>query len=225
MLKHLGIIPDGNRRFSEKNGIGLEKAYIAGFEKAEEVFDWVLEIPTIKRATIYALSTENFERTSEELAVLTQLYDLYFRKLAKDKKIHGNEVKVRIIGRINTLNGLSDAVKELHEATEDYDKYVLNIALGYGGRSEIFDAVKKIHEQGIDFNKLDEKTFSKYLYEPNDVDLLIRTGDRHRISNFLTWQTAYTEFYFSDLLWPEFDRKEFNKALDFYKSTQRNFGK
>ena len=225
MLKHLGIIPDGNRRFSIKEGIDLIEAYKAGFDKAEEVFDWILEVPTLQRVTIYALSTENIFRKPEELAVLTSLYDYYFRKLSKDKKIHGNEVKVRVIGKHSQLNGIEEAVDVLEEATQSYDKYTLNIALEYGGRAEIFDAVKRIYEQKLDVNTLNENDFSSFLYEPKDIDLLIRTGGKQRLSNFLPWQTAYSEFYFTDVLWPEFNREEFDKALNFYNNTKRNFGK
>lgn len=225
MLKHIGIIPDGNRRFSKKKNISLIEAYRAGFEKAEEVFDWVLEIPTIKRTTIYALSTENLDRNNEELRILSKLYDHYFRKLSEDKKIHRNEVKVRIIGRYDKLKGLDEAIGVLQNATSDYEKYVLNIALAYGGRAEIVDAVKRAYEQGVNPTQLTESSFSQYLYEPNDIDLLIRTSGTQRTSNFLPWQSAYTELCFIEKFWPELTKLDFERAIEFYNNAKRNFGK
>ncbi|MFH0986982.1 MAG: polyprenyl diphosphate synthase [Candidatus Micrarchaeota archaeon] len=224
-LRTLAIIPDGNRRHSLKNNATLLDSYTAGFEKAEEVFDWVLELGTVKTATIFALSTENLGRQAEELHILTGLFDKYFRKLAENKKIHNNEVRVRIIGRVNQLNGISDSVSILQGATEDYEKFHLNIALAYGGRAEIIDAVKSMASEKMDFSRLAESQFAQHLYQQEDVDLLIRTGGTHRISNMLPWQCAYSELYFTDRLWPEFDRAEFQKAIDFYGQTKRRFGK
>jgi len=224
MLRSIGIIPDGNRRYSRKAGLSLQEAYLKGFEKAEEVFDWCLATPGIRSATVYALSTENLDRSGDELQVLTALYDRYFRKLSKSEKIHENEVRVRVIGRLGELNGLSPAVKVLHEATEGYGRNRLNIALAYGGRAEILDAVQRANADGR-IAGLDEKTFSRYLYQSDDIDLLIRTGGTHRLSNFLTWQTTYSELYFTEKLWPEFGREDFDAALAFYKEAKRNFGK
>jgi len=224
MLQSLAITPDGNRRFARKHNLTLEEAYRKGFEKAEEVFDWCLEIPTLKSSTIYALSTENLHRNKEELETLYFLYDYYFRELAKSRKIHGNEVKVRIIGRLEELAPIQNAIDELHRATESYDKYTLNIALGYGGRAEIIDAIKRAANNG-EIDNLTEDNFSNFLYAPSDIDLMIRTGATHRLSNFLIWQASYAELYFLDKLWPEFEKEDFERAVHFYNETKRNFGK
>jgi undecaprenyl diphosphate synthase len=225
MLKSIAFIPDGNRRYGKKAGISLLEAYALGFERAEQVFDWCLEIPTMKTATIYSLSTENLNRSGEELTILLKLYEKYFYDLAENKKIHRNEVKVRVIGQSTRFNGLSEAAAALENATKDYGRYTVNIALAYGGRWELLEAVRKLMEQHVNPQTLNEQNFSQYLAEPDDVDLLIRTGSTQRLSNFLPWQTAYSELYFSEKLWPEFDKKEFEKAVAFYNSTQRNFGK
>jgi tritrans,polycis-undecaprenyl-diphosphate synthase [geranylgeranyl-diphosphate specific] len=224
MLQSLAITPDGNRRFAKKYNLSLEESYRRGFEKAEEVFDWCLEIPSLKTATMYALSSENFKRDKNELDLLYFLFDHYFRELAKSKKIHKNNVKIRIIGKTEDLAPIHAAIKELHTATEGNDRYTLNIALGYGGRQEIIDAVKKAANNG-GIDKLTEGNFSKYLYQPDDIDLMIRTGASHRLSNFLIWQASYAELYFLDKLWPELEKEDFQKAVDFFNQAQRNFGK
>jgi tritrans,polycis-undecaprenyl-diphosphate synthase [geranylgeranyl-diphosphate specific] len=224
MLQSLAITPDGNRRYAKKHGLSLEESYRKGFEKAEEVFDWCLEIPTLKSATIYALSSENLKRSKEELDTLYFLFDYYFKQLAKNRKIHDNEVKVRVIGRTEDLEPIRTALDELHAATEDHDRYTLNIALGYGGRQEIIDAIKKAANNG-GIESLTEDSFSQYLYQPIDIDLMIRTGASHRLSNFMLWQSSYAELYFLDKLWPEFEKEDFQQAIDFYNQTKRNFGK
>jgi undecaprenyl diphosphate synthase len=224
MLQSIGIIPDGNRRYARKAGLSLEEAYCKGFDKAEEVFDWCLEVPGLRSATVYALSTENLDRCGAELQILTALYDSYFRKLTKSAKIHSNEVRVRVIGRLNQLDGLNETIDGLHSATAGYGKYDLNIAIAYGGRAEIIDAIQKAYIAGK-VSMLTEESLSRYLYQPQDIDLLIRTGDSRRLSNFMTWQTIYSELYFSDKLWPEFSRDDFNAAVEFYGAAKRNFGK
>lgn len=223
MLKSIAITPDGNRRYAEKAGLNIIDAYHAGFNKAEEVFDWCLQVPGLETATIYALSTENLARNREELEVLSELYDYYFKKLAEHKKINENEVRVRVIGDVTQLNGLGSAVRELESKTAGYSRYNLNIALAYGGRSEIISAIQKLTPAEI--RTLDEKTFAKHLYQPQDIDLMIRTGGRHRLSNFLPWQGTYAELYFTDKLWPEFSRQDFDEAVSSYTQTKRNFGR
>lgn len=225
MLRYLAITPDGNRRYAKKYGLSIEESYKKGFEKADEVFDWCLEIPTLKSATIYALSSENFtKRSKEELDILYFLFDYYFKNLAENPKIHDNRVKVRVIGREANLEPLKDSIINLQKATNDYNRYTLNIALGYGGRGEIIDAIKKAADNG-GVNSLTEKNFSNYLYHPNDIDLVIRTGSSQRLSNFLLWQSSYAELYFAGKLWPEFEKEDFDAAVAFYNDAKKNFGK
>lgn len=223
-LSSIGIIPDGNRRFAKRNLISIDAAYQKGFDKAEEVFDWCLEQPEMKSATIYALSTENLNRSQMELNTLFGMYDKHFRELAKSRKIHDNEVRVKVIGDYARLAPIHGAIDELHMSTCNYDKFTVYIALGYGGRQEILQAVKRAYIEGK-IAQLNEESIRNYLYQPNDLDLLIRTGSTPRLSNFLPWQSAYTELYFSNKLWPEFTREDFNAAIEAYNNVKRNFGK
>ncbi|RLG21800.1 di-trans,poly-cis-decaprenylcistransferase [Candidatus Micrarchaeota archaeon] len=222
MLQSIAFIPDGNRRFARKHSIDLLRAYELGFKTAEKVLNWCLKLPYLKVVTMYALSTENLRRKSVELSILKKLFRKYLREFALHKKLHDNEVKVKIIGKRDALPDLREDIRYLEEKTQDYKKYELNIALGYGGRDELINAIKALKLNG---EKVTEENIKKHLYMPHDVDLIVRTGSYQRLSNFLPWQAVYSELYFSKRLWPEFDRREFNKAIDFYRSTQRNFGK
>lgn len=222
MLKTIAFIPDGNRRYAKKYGMDFLAAYNVGFNTAEKVFDWTLKLPDIKVATIYALSTENLRRKKSELSLLSSMFSRYFRQLAKHEKIHDNQVRVKVIGRKEEMPSLKQSIAFLEESTQDYSNYELNIALGYGGRDELVHAFREMDASG---DEISEENVQKHLFMTSDVDLLVRTGHTHRLSNFLTWQTAYSELYFTDKLWGEFDKKEFDKGIDFYESTQRNFGK
>ena len=220
-VNSIAFIPDGNRRYAKKVGISSMEAYQAGFNKAEEVFDWCVE-KKIRFATIYSLSSENLNRTTEQLMDLFLLYRKHLTELIDNEKIHANEVKVRVTGRINRVPGLSSIIEKLHNSTAKYDKHHLNIALGYGGREEIVDAAKRISDDGLEMN---EENFSKYLYTDQDPELLVRTSGIQRLSNFLPWQAIYTELYFCKSLWPEFSKQNFNEALAWYDQTKRNFGR
>lgn len=222
MIKTIGFIPDGNRRYADKNDITYRDSYQEGFEKGEEVFDWCIKHPEIERAVIYALSTENISRKSSELEALYNLYKENLDRLAEDPKIHENKVNVEVIGREKHLGPLKKQVNKLDEETGDYGEYELKIALGYGGRAEIIDAARRLSEKGKEFN---EENLGSEMYSNFDLDLVVRTGGYQRLSNFQLWQSAYSELYFSDKLWPEFDRKEFNEAVEFYEDTKRKFGK
>ncbi len=222
VLRSIGVIPDGNRRYAKKKGISYAESYHRGFDKAKEVFEWCIEHPSINKAVVYALSTENVERNDEELEVLYELYHSNLGKLVEDSMIHDNRVKVDLIGREEHLKVLQDPIEKLKSATGDYGDYEIKIALGYGGRKEIVDAARRAIEAG---EGLSEDSISKYLYSEFDLDLVIRTGGFHRLSNFQLWQAAYAELYFTDKLWPEFNRGEFNRSVEFYEETKRKFGR
>ncbi len=221
-LKAIGIIPDGNRRYAEKNGINYREAYQRGFEKGEQVFNWCIDHPTIDKAVIYALSTENISRSGEELETLIDLYKKNLEKLTESDDIHDNEVKVEVIGRRDLMNPIMKQVEEIEETTEAYSNYDLKIAIGYGGRAELIDAVNSLKEKDKVVN---EQNLQDELYSGFDLDLIIRTGGYQRLSNFQLWQSAYAELFFSEKLWPEFDRREFDRAIEFYEDTKRKFGK
>ncbi|MEA2035903.1 MAG: polyprenyl diphosphate synthase [Nanoarchaeota archaeon] len=220
--KHIAIILDGNRRYAKKLGISKLRGHMKGFDKIKELLDWCIEFD-VKEATLYCFSTENFNRDNEEVDYLFNLFRKNFDKFGKDKTINEKKVKISIIGRASMFPpDMQKKMKEIMDLTKDYDNYRLNLALGYGGRGEIVDAVKKIISNGTEVN---EDTIKENLYLSNDVDLMIRPGGETRISNFLLWQNSYAEFYFSDKLWPEFSKEDFVKALEWYNSKDRRFGK
>ncbi len=224
----IAIIPDGNRRYSEKHGIPLKAAYLAGFKKVEQVMEWAGD-EGLKKMSFWALSLENFQKRSKtELAFIYSLMRDRIQEALRSKKITEN-IHIKFAGRLDLLpQWLSSEMRELEEKTVD-NASELVVAVAYSGREELVNAAKKIArdaEKGrISAAEVDEKTFSNYLYLNYSPDLVIRTGGVSRLSGFLPFQTAYSELYFSKKLWPEFTRRDFAKAIEFYDSTDRRFGK
>jgi undecaprenyl diphosphate synthase len=179
----------------------------------------------VRCVTLYGFSTENWGRPKEEIG---GLFKILMERIEKDvPKLHKRGVKVRHIGRLYQLpDWLQKSVTSAMEQTKNNTGMVLNLAFNYGGKVEIVDAVRRIVAEHIPPEKIDEKLFSNYLYTAGlpDVDLLIRTGDEVRLSNFLIWQTAYSEYYFTDVLWPDFTKKDIDKALLAYSQRERRFG-
>ena len=221
--KHIAIILDGNRRYAEKLGIPKFKGHEKGFNKIKEVLKWCIEL-NVKEVTLYCFSTENFERNKNEVNYLFSLFRKKIGDFKKDKDIHDNKVKVSFIGRLSMFpEDMQKAMKEVMEATENYENYKLNLALAYGSRSEIVDAVKKIISKNI--KDINEDTIAENLYLSDDVDILIRPGGEKRISNFLLWQSSYAELYFLDTLWPEFTKEDLIKIIEDFKQRERRYGK
>ncbi len=228
--KHVAFIMDGNRRYAKKRGLPAYVGHFFGSRKAEEVLKWCLELK-IKTVTAYAFSTENFRRSEEEKINLFKLMESELRRLMEDKRIHKNRVRVRIVGKRELLpENVRRVVHELEEATKDYDRYNLNIALAYGGRQELVDAIRcvlKLVEDGkIKPESIDHSTIERFLYSDNgyeSVDILIRTGGEQRLSNFLPWQTTNCLAYFCDVYWPEFRKIDFLRAVRMWQ--RRVFGK
>ncbi len=224
---HIGIIPDGNRRYARKHGLSLEKSYEIGVEKVKEVLRWSREFG-VKYVTIYALSQENLKnRSKNELNIIFKLMKRYLGNISSDKEIHKNKVRILIAGETQTLpRDLQDAIINAQNETRDYNHYYLILLIAYGGRQEIINAINRILSENRN-SKITEETFKKYLYLPNIPypDLVIRTSGEMRISNFLLWQIAYSELYFSKLLWPEFSKEEFIKALTDYQKRERRYGR
>lgn len=179
----------------------------------------------IKYVTVYTFSTENWNRPQDEVKGLFRLSE---EKIAKDLlEFHKKGVRLRHLGRLQELpQNLQQAIKKALELTKNNTGMTLSLAFNYGGRAEILDAVRRIIADGIPPEKLDEKLFTGYLYTAGlpEVDLLIRTADELRLSNFLIWQTAYSEYYFTKVLWPDFNKKEVDRALLAYSRRQRRFG-
>ena len=229
-VKHLAIIMDGNRRFAWKSNIATGIGHRIGKEKLERVLDWTLEIG-IPWLTVYALSTENLKRPKKELDTLFKLYDEGLRDIADDKRIHEHKVKVQIIGQRELLpKHVNDAIDYAEQKTAHYDKFVFTVCLAYGSREEMIDAIRSIaqeHASGdLKLEDIDEKAVSKRLYTGDmpDPDLVIRTSGEERISNFLLWQMAYSELYFSDVFWPSFQKKDLLKAIRTFQHRRRRFG-
>jgi len=228
-LRSIGIIPDGNRRYARKAGLSLAQAYGRGARKAEEVLNWTLDEGRIRCSTFYALSTENFlNRSALEKAVLFRLLDRYFRKVPTDRRVREHGIRLKVIGRTELLPAkLRATIRKAEEFTDKYDNYQLNLAICYGGRQELVDAVNKLAAHyAREQQPLTEADVEGALYANYPApDLVIRTGGVQRLSGFLTWETAYSELYFSDKLWPEFSKPDFNTAIEFYDSTERRFGR
>lgn len=227
---HVGIITDGNRRYANSHGIESNLGHVKGKEKLEEVLEWCMEIGT-RVVTVYAFSTENFKRDNKEVEFLFTLISNSLLNLINDERVQRNKIRVKIIGSIETLPGfLQDSIKKVEDATKDYNGYKLNIAVAYGGREEIIEAIRKIadeYKQGkITMDDITEENFRKYLYDGTipDPDLILRTSGEERVSNFLLWQGAYSELYFSDVFWPELRKLDFLRAVRSYQTRKRRFG-
>lgn len=223
---HIAIIMDGNRRWARLRGLPDGKGHEAGSEALEKIVDAAAKMG-IKTITVYALSTENIkERARREIIGLFKLFRVGYR--TRLKKMMQNGVKVTILGELNGLPGtIQKMIDELKRTYIANESIKLNIALNYGGKKELIDAMKDMVKEGIDINKINDELISKHLYTngQRDPDLVIRTGGHIRLSNFLLWQTAYSELYFTKTLWPDFDATALKRAVTWYQKQQRNFGK
>ena len=221
--KHIAIILDGNRRYAKKFGIPNFRGHQKGFDKIKDVLKWCIELG-IKEVTLYCFSTENFKRNKKEVNYLFGLFRKKIKDFKKDKVIHGNKVRVSFIGRTSMFpEDMQKDMKDVMEATKDYENYKLNLALAYGGRSEIVDAFKRIIKNGI--KDINEAVIKEHLYLPDDVDILIRPGGEKRISNFLLWQSCYAELFFIDKLWPEFTKQDLIDIINEFRERERRYGK
>ena len=231
MPKHVAIIMDGNRRYSKLQGnIDVVKGHEIGVDTLEKVLDWSIELG-IEIITVYAFSTENFNRPQHEVEGLMNLFVKNFKRLVDHEKIHKNEVKVKVVGRTELIpESVREAIKEAEDATAKYNKRLFNIAIGYDGRLEIIDSFKKIiadvQAGKITIDDVDEELVSKNLYTGGlaDPNLIIRTSGEERLSGFLLWQSSYSELYFCETLWPELRKVDFIRAIRSYQARDRRFG-
>ncbi len=224
--KHIAIIMDGNRRWARARGLPDAQGHKAG---AEALGNLVVSAQRlgIKTLTVYALSTENIqERAKRELAALFNLIVKGFK--TKSKELAKKGVKVSVLGNTNDLpKRVQNIIKTVTNLYIKNESIKVNIALNYGGRKELVTAFKNLVKDGIDLDKIDEETIEKSLYTKGQTDpeLVIRTGGKMRLSNFLLWQTAYSELYFTKKLWPDFGEKDLKTAVTWYQQQKRNFGK
>ena len=227
--KHVAIIMDGNGRWAKDKGLPREFGHQNGVNSVKSIVQEAYK-SGIEYLTLYAFSIENWERPSDEVSSLMSLLVSTLRD--EFDEIFDKDIKLNAVGEINSLP--KEVVSELEfiiNKTKNNRKMNLTLALSYGGKQEIFNAVKMIAEKVknnlIELNNFDDSIINSHLYTKNlpDVDLLIRTSGEQRISNFLLWQIAYAELYFTDVYWPDFSKDDFNLALENYKSRERRFGK
>jgi tritrans,polycis-undecaprenyl-diphosphate synthase [geranylgeranyl-diphosphate specific] len=228
---HIAIIMDGNRRFAREVGMSPVEGHEAGRDTLEDVVDWCLDIG-VEVLTVYAFSTENFDREPGEVQALMDLFEENFYEMAEDERVHEHGIRVRAIGRTDVLPAdVREAIDDAESKTEDYDSYHYNIAIAYGGREELVSAIRDIAED-VDDGELDpsditEKHVDENLYTAPlpDPDLILRTSGEERMSNFLLWQLAYSELYFADVNWPDLRKVDFLRAIRDYQRRQRRFGR
>ena len=221
---HVAIVPDGNGRWAEQRGLPRLTGHQAGVKIMRSIIEYLNDYQ-IKYVTLYGFSSENWGRPEDEVNGLFRILE---ERIDKDvPQLHKKGVRVRHLGRLEELPPwLQQAIDRAVELTKNNTGMTLNLAFNYGGRIEILDAVRRLVAEGIPPQNIDEKLFSNYLYTAGlpEVDLLIRTGDELRLSNFLIWQTAYSEYYFTKVLWPDFGKKDIDKALLSYSQRERRFG-
>jgi undecaprenyl diphosphate synthase len=222
--RHVAFILDGNGRWAEKRSLPRLDGHRAGVKNIRRILK-CLNKHGIEYVTLYAFSTENWNRPADEV---NGIFDILMEVVGKEmRELHKNGVRIRHIGRLQGLpEGMQKSIEKAVKLTENNRGMTLGVALNYGGRAEILDAISRITADKISPRDIDEKLFSKYLYTAGfpDVDLVIRTSGEMRTSNFLIWQSAYSEYYFTSVLWPDFDEEELEKALLAYSQRQRRFG-
>jgi undecaprenyl diphosphate synthase len=222
---HIGIIMDGNGRWAQEHGLPRLEGHRAGTDNIRRVLEACGEYG-IKIVTIYAFSTENWQRPLDEVRGLMGILERVMEKEVGN--LHQEGVRLRHVGE---LEGLSDklrrAVLDAIELTKDNEGLTLNVAFNYGGRAEIVRGARRLLEDNVDPGNVDEELFGRYLYTAGlpDPDLIIRTGGEMRLSNFLIWQSAYAEYYSTPTYWPDFDKEELTKALQAYAQRDRRFGR
>lgn len=225
---HVAIILDGNGRWAKAKGMPRSYGHVKGCANLETICDDMKELG-IKYLTVYAFSTENWKRSREEVEGLMKLFRNYLKKCIKISE--KNKMKVKVIGDITAFDDdIQKKIMELEEFSKDYDELHFQIALNYGSRDEILRGVRKLAQDAVDGKvkpaEIDEEIFENYLDTAGipDPDLMIRTSGELRLSNYLLWQMAYTEFYFTDVAWPDFHKPELIKAIEKYNERDRRYG-
>lgn len=232
MPNHVAIIMDGNRRYSKIQGnMDPIEGHKKGVDTLENVIEWCIDLG-INIVTVYAFSTENFNRDKKEVEGLMDLFVQSFLNISTNKKIHKNKIRLNAVGKLELFpKKVRDAIDTAEEATKDYNERMINIAMGYDGRVEIVDAFKKIAREvqkgNIEPDEINEKMINDNLYTAGleDPNLVIRTSGEERLSGFLLWQSSYSELYFTDSLWPQLRKIDFLRAIRSYTQRQRRFGR
>ena len=227
---HVGFIMDGNRRHARSKGRLPWEGHTEGSDTVEQISEWGREVG-VRTMTLYAFSTENFEREATEVDMLMSLFANKLSDMAEDPRVLGNKIRVRVFGRTELLpQEVLDAIEKVEGVTRDFDSYRLNFCIAYSGRQEIVDAfkalIRKVERGELTEECVDEDVLSQHLYTSgDDPDLIIRTGGESRLSNFLLWQSAYSELFFTDVYFPSFRRLDFLRIIRGYQQRQRRFGR
>lgn len=222
---HLGFILDGNRRWAKRKGLPTLEGHRRGFDSVIDLIENCLA-KGIKHVTVFAFSTENWDRSEEEINYLMDLFRKLFEKA--QKKFHKMGVCINVAGRLSDFpEDVQQSAIKATMTTQKNKKMYLNVAFSYGGRAEIVDAAKNIIKDGVKPADLTEEKFSEYIYEAGqpDPDMIVRTSGEQRLSGFMLWQSAYAELYFTEKCWPEFDEAELDKVIEEYNRRERRFGK
>ena len=219
-LNHVAIIMDGNGRWGLKNRNSRNAGHKAGLNTVESIIKASIK-NKIKFLTLYAFSTENWKRPKKEINYLFNLLETFLTN--RIEELHKQKIKLKVIGVKNFSKKLNNLLKQSEKKTSKNSKLQINLALNYGSKIELINAFKNLKKNN---DKITEKNLSKYLQTKNlpDPDLLIRTGNTKRLSNFLLWQLAYSEIFFEKKLWPDFNEKDYNKIIKKFKNIKRNFG-
>ncbi|MFH0815553.1 MAG: polyprenyl diphosphate synthase [Methanobacteriota archaeon] len=227
---HVAVIMDGNRRFAEELGMDHGDGHREGRNKLEELLEWCLELG-IKNLTVYAFSTENFARTDGEVKGLMALFEKSFREVGDDERVHKHKIRIRVLGQRDLLpQEVQNAIAYAEDKTKEHSNYSFNVCVAYGGREEILNALRavaaKVKSGELSPEDIDEKLFTQHLYTADlpDPDLILRTSGEERISNFLLWQLAYSELYFTDVYWPGLRKIDFLRAIRSYQQRKRRKG-
>jgi len=221
---HVAIIPDGNRRYAERHSLSRLEGHRRGADRMHEVVDALIQ-RGVKYLTVWGFSTDNWKRSEDEIRDIFSLLEAWIWQ--DTPWLHSHNVKLRHIGRFHELpDSLQNAIVRAVNLTYNNTSMTLTLAFNYSGRAEIVDAIRQLINEKVPVELVNESLVRRYLYTDGipDIDLVIRTANEFRLSNFMLWQTAYSEYYFTDKLWPDFDALELEKALDAYAHRERTFG-
>ena len=223
-IKHVALIMDGNGRWAKSRGLSRIKGHREGVKRVNEMIDAAIS-HKLKAVTFYTFSMENWQRPAAEINALMTILSSFIK--SEMKRLNGLNIVFKAIGSIEKLpKGVRKLIKDFEDLTKDNTGVIVTSALSYGGRAEIVEAVKQLIEKGVRPEDLDEEMLGSHLYTTGipDPDLIIRTSGEMRLSNFLLWQSAYSEFYFTKTLWPDFGKEEFASAIKEFQSRERRFG-
>ena len=226
--KHVAIILDGNRRFAKRILAKPWEGHEFGAKKVDKMLRWCSELD-IKEVTLFAFSVDNFNRPKTEFNFLMKVFRDSFETLKKNKEIHEKKIQINFLGRLEMFpEYLVSTMKEIMQATKNYDSFIVNFCMAYGGREEIADAARKmasdLASKKIKPEAVNPTTFSNYLYMNSEPDIIIRTGGEKRLSGFLLYQSSYSELFFLEKTWPEFEKEDLQNCVEEFKQRERRFG-